>query len=276
MYHIYNTKKTINLDKFGEITICGYSRSNYKTGYLILPFNFYLDCGVESPIPANLICISHGHLDHISALYSLLINSNKCTVLLDNSIKQNVTNMLNIMSSLNNGKNMVYHNWIPETNKIIRYILNKNQIFNIYTYDLVHSISCRAYGIKMIRTKIKDEYKNMSGIELKELKKILSITYEVEYPLVLFISDTMNQGLVNLPFSEYNLVIMECTFFDTEHYGEANARCHLHWDDVKIIVKKYPNIYFILGHFSMRYTIDYMNNMNIKIQEEYKNVMLFI
>ena len=55
----------------------------------------------------------------------------------------------------------------------------------------------------------KDEYKNMSGIELKELKKILSITYEVEYPLVLFISDTMNQGLVNLPFSEYNLVIME-------------------------------------------------------------------
>ena len=112
MYHIFNTKKTITLEKIGPITISGYSRSNYKTGYLIQPFNIYLDCGAESPIPPNLICISHGHLDHISALYSLLINSSKCTVLLQDSIKGNVQNMLNSMSSLNNGKNTIYNNCI--------------------------------------------------------------------------------------------------------------------------------------------------------------------
>ena len=171
MYHIFNTKKTINLDKIGTITIMGYSRSNYKTGYLIQPFNIYLDCGVESPIPPNLICISHGHLDHISALYSLLINGTKCTVLLQDSIKNNIQNMLNSMSSLNSGKNIVYHNWNPVTTNYVNYTLNKNQIFSIYIYDLVHGIPCRAYGIKMIHNKLKKKYINMDGRELKELKK---------------------------------------------------------------------------------------------------------
>ena len=32
------------------------------------PFNIYLDAGCESPIPANIICLSHGHLDHIGAI----------------------------------------------------------------------------------------------------------------------------------------------------------------------------------------------------------------
>ena len=69
---------------------------------------------------------------------------------------------------------------------------------------------------------------------------------------------------------------MECTFFDDLHYNEAHSRQHLHWNDVKTIVKKYPTVYFILGHFSMRYSENDINSISKKIQEEYNNVMLFI
>lgn len=276
MYHIFNTSKTINLPNIGQITINGYSRSNYKTGYLIQPFNIYLDSGVESPIPPNMICLSHGHLDHISSLYSLLISSNKCIVLLDEKIKIPVQNMLNSMSSLNSGKNITYANWTPITSNNFIYPLNKNQIFSIYTYNLVHRVPCRAYGIKIIQKKIKEEYLNMDHKLLKEIKKTQVITNDVEYPLVLFVSDTGIEGLVSLPFNEYKLVIMECTFFDESHYEEAVTRCHLHWNDVKNIIKNNPNVFFILGHFSLRYNDDYLKEINIKIQLENNNVMLFI
>ena len=50
------------------------------------------------------------------------------------------------------------------------------------------------------------------------------------------------------------------------------------WDKKMIhpLLEKYPKIYFILGHFSMRYTDSELTEINTKIQEEYSNVMLFI
>ena len=268
-----NNKYKFTLESIGEITISGFSEAGYKTGYLIEPFNIYLDAGVDNTIPANLILLSHGHYDHLNALYSLLINSNKCTVMLDNNLLLFTQNMLNSFSSLNSDKNIIYNNWNPITLPNYNFILSKNQEFYITTFYLNHRVKCRAYGIKMMKNKLKQEYSNHNSNELKELKKTINIIEKKEYPLVLFVSDTNYNGILLLPFNEYKIVIMECTFFDPEHYLEAIERMHLHWDDIKNIIKLYPDITFILGHISSRYK-SRMTEINEKVKNECSNVIV--
>ena len=276
MHHIkhkmQNNKYTFKLDAIGEITVSGFSQAGYKTGYIIEPFNIYLDAGVECDIPANMILVSHGHLDHINALYSLLVNTTKCNVMLDSSLLQHTQLLLNSMSSLNSGKTMTYNNWTPITNKQYSYTHSKNQVFNITTYELSHRVKCRAYSIMINKNKLKPEYIGIKGSELKLLgDEIYNI---IEYPLVLFISDTDVSGLENLPFNKHKLVIMECTFFDSNHYEEAVERQHLHWNDVKKIVSKYKETTFILGHFSARYKEAGMEVVKKMIEVDHSNVIL--
>ena len=266
------TKYKFTLPSIGEIIISGFSEAGYKTGYLIEPFNIYLDAGVECDIPANLICLSHGHLDHINALYSILIGSNKCPVMLDNSMLTSTQLMLNSFSSLNSGKNMVYGNWVPIVSNKYDYIYSRNQKFSINTYELNHRVKCRAYGIMMLKDKLKQEYIGLHGI--KELKEKVDIMEIIEYPLVLFVNDTDFSGIQNLPFSKYKIVIMECTFFHDDHYIEAIERKHLHWNDVKNIVTINKDTTFILGHFSSRYKKEDMELYNENILKVYNNIIL--
>ena len=271
-HKMQNNKYNFKLEAIGEITISGFSEAGYKTGYIIEPFNIYLDAGVECDIPANIVLVSHGHLDHINALYSILINSVKCNVLCDSTLLQPIQSMLNSMSTLNSGKNMTYNNWNPITSSEYIYTHSKNQIFNITTYELSHRVKCRAYSIMIQKNKLKPEYIGMSGNELKLLGD--NIYNMIEYPLVLFISDTDASILNELPFSKHKLVIMECTFFDASHSEEAVEKKHLHWNDVKKIVTMYKDTTFLLGHFSARYKENGMQVVKDMIEKYHSNVIL--
>ena len=61
-----------------------------------------------------------------------------------------------------------------------------------------------------------------------------------------------NEWLLNYP-----VVIIECTFiFDGEEQIATNKK-HIHWNQLKPFVLKYPGTQFILTHFSQRYS-DYV------------------
>ena len=275
MYQIKNKEMKFSIPKLDEITIFGFSKSKYKTGYLIKPWNIYLDAGLPSPIPPNLILLSHGHEDHIAGLYSLLIEGNKTPVVLPTGIKYFVQNLLNCYSSLNSGKKSNYKNWIPITDNYFKVNIN-NQTVEIKTYNLDHSVPCLGYSIDKISKKLKQEYKKLSGIELKEIKKSIDIFEEKKIPIILFISDTGKSILDSLPFNNYPIVIIECTFFEEEHYEEATKRKHLHWKDLLPIIQINTETKFILGHFSCRYDEEYLYTKSKEIMGEYKNVIFWI
>lgn len=275
MYQIKNRSEKFSLPKLGEITLSGYSRSKYRTGYLIQPFNIYLDAGLPSPVPANVVLLSHSHLDHIDGLYSILIESKNTPVMFPSSIKDNISNLLDANNSLN-GKKKKFKNWEPITTSNFTKIINsKNFIFN--TYKLDHTVDCLGYSIDYQNKKLKEEYKDYEGKQLVELKKSgVDITENYFVQLILFISDTGKNGIINLPFEKYPLIIIECTFLEDEHYTEAVSRKHLHWKDLEPIVKANPTNTFILGHFSCRYKDEFLIEFEQALKINYSNIIFWI
>ena len=102
----------------------------------------------------------------------------------------------------------------------------------------------------------------------------LSIVFFV--PIVLFVSDTSRNALTHLPFSEYRLVIIECTFFHKDDYINAQKKKHIHWNDLEEFVKRNPDTHFILGHFSCLYKNEYLIEMESILKKMYSNITFWI
>jgi ribonuclease BN (tRNA processing enzyme) len=248
-------KKELNLDK--KYKLKGFSRGSLRTGFMLLPSKIFLDSGVPSPISPNAILITHGHQDHVDALYSNLISdnsNNKVIIIGTHTLINSLKDYLTACKSLNCGFKSKFNNWIPLpiSNELIININNINYLINSYHLD--HEIECIAYGLSEIRKKLKDEYKDKTSEELQELKKTININEEYNYPILLFCGDMNFTSLETLPFSSYPFIIIECTFFDENHIAEARQKKHLHISDLIQYFEKNQTIKFILIHFSCRYT----------------------
>tara|TARA_B100001248_G_C27376432_1_gene454531 strand:+ start:222 stop:1049 length:828 start_codon:yes stop_codon:yes gene_type:complete len=275
MYQIRDKTLRFKLPKLDFISISGFSRSKYRTGYLIQPYNIYLDAGLPCPITPNLILLSHSHLDHNAGLYSILIEGENTPVMLPDTDVVNTKKMLNAFSCLNSGKNITYNNWTPITEKTYDCIINKKKLI-INTYDLDHSVKCQAYSIMIENSRLKGIFSELSGKELSELKKSTDITEKYLCPMMLFVSDTGNSVLEKLPFGEFPLIIIECTFIEKEHYEDSIKKKHLHWDDLEPIIDRNPDTTFILGHFSCKYSEEYLIDKEKELKEKYQNVIFWI
>lgn len=70
-------KRSLNLNSIkkltSEMTLSGYSRAAYRSGFRIDELQLYLDAGLSTFENINLIAITHGHGDHVFALGSMLM-----------------------------------------------------------------------------------------------------------------------------------------------------------------------------------------------------------
>ena len=279
MYKINNNEHTFVLPNFGDITISGYSKSAFRTGYIVKPFNIHLDAGLPSPYPPSLILLSHGHFDHIASLYSILDQNNNCPVMLPDNLIDNTTDMLLSFKKLNSCHKThtsgMEFKWNPISDTKFN-IKIKGKQFEIDTFNLDHRVTSIGFGISMLTKKLKEEYTCLESKEIVELKKTTNIFEIKKQGCILFISDTGKKPLKYLPFNDYQIVIIECTFFDDEHYMEAIERKHLHWKDLEPYIKNNPNTKFCLGHFSTRYKDEYIQEKYTELKELYPNVFFYL
>lgn len=275
MFQITNREETFTLLKTNPITIKGFSRSAYRTGYFIKPYNIYLDAGLPYCVPANLILVSHGHNDHIASLYSILKEGRSPVVALPKKIIDDVQHMLNSTYNLDTNSNTLFNGWKPTGDESFPIKLNGTN-FRIDCYNLDHRVPCKAYGITEFKRKLKNMYQELSGKEISLLKQKVDIYDLEENGILLFVSDTGKSALKSLPFDKYQIVIIECTFLDECHYNESIKRKHLHWFDLEPILKNYPHIQFIFGHFSSRYKNDFIQEFYSEKKSIYSNVIFWI
>ncbi len=258
----------IQLKSIKALQISGYSRAAHRTGLEVKGLNILLDAGLDIQKAYEHIFITHQHLDHCIYLPQYTMNNDNNMIInvistqniLDN-IKPYVTSALRMSKNINMNIN----------NDEILKMANTNfvNINNIYEFKhgkdkwLVNLIKCShgiesvGFGFTLVKNKLKHEYIGLDNKEIVILKMDnIQLTEEVKEKVFLFLGDTDKKILVNPEIYTYKTIIIECTYiYDTEEEIKlSKINKHMHWINLKDIIKIHNDIQFILIHFSMKYT----------------------
>jgi ribonuclease Z len=116
------------------------------------------------------------------------------------------------------------------------------------------TVAALGYTAIETRQKLIEEYANLTGPQLVELKKQgVQITRPLEIPLVAYCGDTAAGDFLDLDHvRRAKVLLLECTFVERDHRERARAGHHIHVSDLPEILPRLENEQIVLIHLSRR------------------------
>ena len=242
----------------GDLTIEGYSRAAVQTYWRVPELKVGFDLGGSpwSFMGTQTFFISHAHLDHMAALPAYvarrrMMKMEPPTIYVPAAVADSVQRMLRSWQKLDRGR-MILDLVAAEPGE--EYELSREHV--VTTFPTKHTVPSLGYVIWERRKKLKPEYQNLTGPEIRDLRLSgVEVSGEVRVPVVCYCGDTAPQGLDNCEaVFESKILITELTFFRPEHRKEKIHKFgHTHLDDLIERADRFQNELVILGHFSTRY-----------------------
>ena len=241
-----------------HLHISGMSVAGLRTCFYIHELQTLLDAGISFPYSPRHIFITHGHSDHIANLPLSVIGMRRPTVYCPHQIVSLINNYVQSMNDLTDGcENM--------SNALDLYkpigltpgdTFHINGGYIVKTYECDHRAPTLAYGFTRSVQKLMDEFKSLTGAQIKELKKTkenemfkTQTTHDF-----LFCGDTTIKLFDNPEVLQYKTIMVECSFLHESEKEHAQSKKHMYWGDLLDVVKAHPQTTFILIHFSLRYS----------------------
>jgi ribonuclease Z len=119
-----------------------------------------------------------------------------------------------------------------------------------------HTVPSLGYVVWDRRRKLKPEYRDLSGDQIRDLRLGgTEVAEEVRQPLVAYAGDTSPAGLDACPaMYEAKVLIAEMTFVSADHRKEKIHKFgHMHLDDFVDRRDRFKNELVIAAHLSTRY-----------------------
>jgi len=242
--------------KIDDLDIIGYSVAGEETVVAMPQLDVCFDIG-KAPnqvISINHILLTHGHMDHAAGIAYYLSHRNFSgqspgTILAP-------TNLLGPMKEIIDAWSRLDGNKVP-ANLVGVKAGDEYQIKpNLFTrvFPTKHSKGSVGYTVLEKRKKIKPEYAKLKGPQIVELKKQgIEIDYPLEIPIVTYLGDTQNVDFSQLKYIvESKILIAECTFYETEHSGRAEAGRHMHIKEFAELIEKLQNEHIVITHTTQR------------------------
>lgn len=242
----------------GDLTIEGYSRAAVQTYWRIPELKLGFDLGGQpwSFMGTETWFVSHGHLDHIAALPMYvarrrMMKMPQPTIYMPPEAIEPSREMLKQFTRLDRGRmpcelKPVYAGAeIPLSRELV-----------VTVSETKHTVASCGFIVWDRRHKLKAEYTELSGEEIRDLRQAgTEVTEERRTPLVAYTGDTAPAGLDNCPaMYEAKILITELTFVSPEHRKEKiHKHGHMHLDDYVDRKDQFKNELVIAAHLSTRY-----------------------
>ena len=118
-----------------------------------------------------------------------------------------------------------------------------------------HTIPSLGYLVWERRKKLKPEYHDLSGDQIRDLRLSgVDVSAEIRLPKVAYMGDTAPPGLEAIPeIYQVQILILEMTFVaPNERPALIHKFGHTHLDDLLDRAEKFENELIIASHFSTR------------------------
>lgn len=240
------------------LTIEGYSRAAVQTCWRVNELKLLFDVGVQpwDFMGTATMFISHAHLDHIAALPAYvsrrrMMKMDPPVIYLPDSAVDHAWDMLQMFRRLDRGgMPCELIGLLPgDETKIGREYV-------VTALPTRHTVDSLGFVVHQRRHKLKPEYLELSGEQIRELKLSgTEITNEIRVPLFAYTGDTSPPGLDENPvFYEAKVLISELTFVAPEHRKDKiHKHGHMHIDDYCRRRERFENELVIASHLSTRY-----------------------
>jgi len=239
-----------------ELEIIGYSVAAEETVVAIPQLDVCFDIGKapDQVISINNVLLTHGHMDHAAGVAYYLSHRNFCgqsagTVLAPQNLVGPIKQIIEAWTRLDGSR-------IPANLVGVR-AGNEHQIkpnLFVRVFPTKHTAGSVGYSVIEKRKKLKPEYAGLSGAQIVELKKQgLEIDYPLEIPIVTYLGDTQYVDFSQLDYiARSKILIAECTFYEVDHTGRAQAGRHMHINEFATLVESLRNEHIIVTHTTQR------------------------
>jgi ribonuclease Z len=242
--------------KIDDLDIVGYSVAGEETVVAMPQLDVCFDIGKapDQIIPINNILLTHGHMDHAAGFAYYLSQRNFCglsagTILAPRDLLGPMKEIIDAWGRLD-GNNVPGN--IVGVKPGDEYQIKPNLVAR--AFPTKHGKFSLGYSVIEKRRKLKPEYAKLTGPQIVELKKQgIQIDYPLEIPIVTYLGDTQYVDFSQLKYIvESKILIAECTFYELDHTGRAEAGKHMHINEFAQLLEKLHNEHIIITHTTQR------------------------
>lgn len=240
------------------LTVEGYSRAAVQSYFRIPELKIGFDLG-GSPwefMGCPTFFITHAHLDHMAALpvyvaRRRMMKMEPPTIYVPEEVVDNTRRMLDSWQRLDRGRMVCDLIGVKPGQEI-----ELGREYVVTVFKTKHTVPSVGYLVWNRRNKLKPEYRELSGDEIRDIRLAGNeVTEEIRRPLICYVGDSAPAGIDNYPpVYDAEILITEITFYRPEHRREKIHKFgHMHIDDIVERKDKFKNKLILGTHASTRY-----------------------
>lgn len=249
----------VKTEQLAGYTIEGWSRAAVQTYWRINELKLNFDLGAQPwDFMGTPTCfISHTHLDHIAAL-PLYVSRRRMmkmeppVIYLPQYAVDDCWKMLKSFVYLDRGAMPCELEPLQDGDEI-----EIGREWLVTALRTRHTIPSLGFLVEQRRQKLKPEFRELSGNEIRDLRLSgTEVTAETRIPVFAYTGDTSPAGLDDNPeMYQAKILITEMTFVAPNHRRDKiHKHGHMHLSDYRERADRFENEAIIASHFSTRYS----------------------